>query len=362
MPHKNPIGLYGTVCGAGRTRPALRGSPRIGLVLGLYLTLPPVHAQLAVIEKTVNRIDNRVVDVQGKVNTIRSRTATIASNTSGMQDLVANVREITAGFRSGLFEDVGQALEDAQKLLELARDQASAAVENRSNQPDVVAFLDAIEDLLRVLLGDAGDTLDLGVLDRLFDILPEQVLAVVGQGLLTAGIDQDVVEKLEQAVVDVDLLQQTEEAESRAASTASAGTPFVAQGSRCDFDRAGWSEASGRVFVLGNALKLAGKLIAATGKTTASGNITKNIRAGVHGYASLNIENDLSGVIAAILDGVGDTFIALASVASARLDQCELLVYQQTLLNEICTLTRFRSASCQRWDGSAEAQVVRAGP
>jgi uncharacterized protein YoxC len=348
--------------GAGRMRPALRGSLRIGLVLGLYLTLPPVYAQLNVIEKTVNRIDNRVVDVQGKVNTIRSRTATILANTNGMQDLVANVSEITAGFRPGLFEDVGQALEDAQALLDLAKDQASEAVENRSNQPDVVALLDAIEDLLRVLLGDAGDTLDLGVLDRLLSILPEQVLAVLGQGLLTAGIDQDVVEKLEQAVVDVDLLQQTDGAESRAASTASAGTPFVAEGSRCDFDRAGWSEASGRVVVLGNFLKLAGKLIAATGKTTASGNITKNIRAGIHGYASLNIENDLSGVIAAILDGVGDAFIALANAASARLDQCEILVYQQTLLDEICTLTRFRSASCQRWDTSAEAEAVRTGP
>jgi len=109
-------------------------------------------------------------------------------------------------------------------------------------------------------------------------------------------------------------------------------------------------------------LNLGGKILAAKSKTTASGNITKNIRAGVHGYASLNIENDTYGMLAKLMGGVSELAVGLAGFGSGALRHCEVLHYQRTLLEEICALSRYRSAACQHWDESAEADALRMLP
>jgi hypothetical protein len=342
------------------------------MLLAVSLSSSPCYAQLDVIQSTVGRIENRMVDVQGKVNTIQSRTGTILNNTNGLQELVGNVRGITAELPEGLFEKVAQGLEEAAALLELANAEVAAATANKANHPDLLALVTGLQDLLQALLGDAGSHLDLGVLNRLLNVLPEPVLAVAGQGLLTAGLNQAAVQDLQKTARDLPLLRQAVEAEWRTESlSVYSGPSFVESGSGCTFDDMvtvdGEDVALDRTFirdsaysalVLGGEVKLLGKIVHAGGKTTASGNFTKNIRAGIHGYASLNIENDFSAILGNLIEGVGDGLIAAGLAGVSRLRHCEVLVYQQTLLEEMCTLSRFRSDSCKRWALSAERDAL----
>lgn len=336
----------------------------------LLALFAPQAAWAGPLENAVNRIENRVItinnratDIQSKTNALRSEVGTVLGNTNGVQDLVGNVRDITAGFSPDLFEDIRAALQDAQRLLDIAKEQVVEARDRRASHPDLLAFVTGMEKLVKALPGAEAANVDLGVLTKLLGILPDQVLDVAGQGLLTAGIDQAFVGQLDQAAADVTLLSETEEAESKVFGGPSAiATPFIPAGTACTFDRLDVQRASRAVLVLGRVLNLGGKILAAKSKTTASGNITKNIRAGVHGYASLNIENDTYGMLAKLMGGVSELAVGLAGFGSGALRHCEVLHYQRTLLEEICALSRYRSAACQHWDESAEADALRMLP
>jgi hypothetical protein len=336
----------------------------------LLALFAPQAAWAGPLENAVNRIENRVntintraADIQSKTNAMRSDVGTVLGNTNGVQDLVGNVRDITASFSPDLFDDIRAALQDAQSLLEIAKEQVVEARDRRASHPDLLAFVTGMEKLVKALPGAEAANVDLGVLTKLLGILPDKVLDVAGQGLLTAGIDQAFVGKLDQAAADVTLLSETEEAESKVfGDGAHTAVPFIPAGTGCAFDRMNVQRASRAVLGLGRVLDLGGNILAAMSKTTASGNITKNIRAGVHGYASLNIENDTYGMLAKLMGGVSDRAVDIANFGGGLLRHCEVLHYQRTMLEEICALSRYRSAACQHWDESAEADALRMLP
>jgi hypothetical protein len=349
---------------AGKLVQALRRLMLLGVFFAPFAMISSsCAAVLDDINTTVTNINNKVTTinttvnrVEGKVDTIGSQATAIVTNTDGMQDLVENVRGVTSALPNGAMDDLREALQDAQALLDLAQTQAADAVANKGNYPDLVEFSTGLANLTKASMGDAGKNVNFGALTQLLEILPDKLRAVTGQGLMTAGIDQAFVEKLQQAALDVTLLEQVEQQTSQLAAPPD-GPEFLTGGSNCAIwndNREAIDKASKGAGALGKLMKLSGKIIESKAEALKVG---EKLHIGIHGYALFDIEKKPLEALGKKLEGVGDALKDKADWASDNLNHCETLFYQQSLLEATCRLRR-GGGVCGRWYGSAERAAL----
>lgn len=308
----------------------------LAVALALMLCFTPSHA--GPLEDAVDRIENKLDATRSKVNDIKSDT-----------NILGNATSIAGQIQPQTFDDIRSALADAQALLNLVKSQATGALNNRANHPDLAALVSGVESAIKALMGDAGNNVNLTVLSQLLGVLPDKALAVIGQGLLTAGIDRNFTTRLNSTASGlVGVLAVVNEEVSEVPRK------FMRSGTGCalvDYSRGVVKFEARNLLIVGSTAKLAGKVLSGLSKTVAVG---KKIEPGIHGYASFTIETDGLDTVGKITEGLGTALVGLATAAGVKLRHCETLFYQQTQLNEMCELTRFRSPACQRWLNSVD--------
>lgn len=306
--------------------------------------------------------------INSKVTTIQNRTSTILSNTNGVQDLVTNVRGITTGFRSGIVSDLQETLGEAQDLVAFLKEQRESAG-SPADYPDLSLLITSLESIVGALQ-DNPNGADFGVLSQLLQILPDRVLAVAARGVSRAGIDAEFVTRTNQIANDVAVLRDliNEDAadliallETQVEETIDIDFPTACD--RYNNNERALKLAANALSLYGADLNLVGKMISATAQTTATGK-----KVGVHGYVGFTIETDSAGSIGKIISGIGSALTAQARTVNNKLRHCEIIFNQDkikalneqlinsnqqvldsnaVLLEEVCRLTRYRSANCQ---------------
>jgi hypothetical protein len=92
-----------------------------------------------------------------------------------------------------------------------------------------------------------------------------------------------------------------------------------------------------------------GDIMAGLAKT-----VVTNAQVAVWGWAGGEVKTEPLGAFGQVTAGLGKGVLATASSVYGKLRHCELLWHQernfelqQDVLEEVCTLTRFRSETCQ---------------
>ena len=301
---------------------------------------------------------------------VQNRTGTILNNTNGVQDLVTNVRGVTSGFRSGVVSDLQVTLGEAQDLIAFLKERRESAG-SPADYPDLSILITNLESIVGILQDNPNGG-DFGVLTQLLQVLPEKLLAVAARGVSKAGIDGEFVNRINQTALDLDLLtdtirQDTQDEENQPAEvcTFQVGkvyTPGVdelpCQTSCTNYNsnRKALKIAANGAASNGLYMKITGELLAGVAKTTAT---YKGV--GIHGYADYSISTDPAQAIGKIIAALGAGSLSVASTINNKLKHCEILYHQAeimesnqqvldsnaAMLEEVCQLTRYRSANCQ---------------
>ena len=305
--------------------------------------------------------------INTKVTTVQNRTGTILNNTNGVQELVTNVRGVTSGFRSGVFSDLQASMSEAQDLIAFLKEQRENAG-SPADYPDLSLLITSLESIMGVLQDNPSGG-DFGVLSQLLQVLPENLLAVTGRAVSKAGVDGAFVNRINQMAFDLAVLRDAiklDEAEQINATQLQAlsgapepGLDDLPSPTKCDTynsNRQELKRAAYAVLGTGAAIRVTGEVMAGVAKTTGN---AKEV--GIHGYVSINIETDARGAIGKITAAIGAATMATAGTVFAGLKHCEILYHQAEikksneqvlnsnaiLLEEVCQLTRYRSANCQ---------------
>jgi hypothetical protein len=333
-------------------------------LLAALLTVGVTAAQAGILD-TINN----------KVTTVQNRTGTILNNTNGVQELVTNVRGITSGFRSGVVSDLTASLGEAQDLIAYLKEQRESAG-SPADYPDLSLLITSLESIVGVLQDNPNGG-DFGVLSQLVQVLPDNLLAVAGRVASKAGVDGDFVNRVNQAATDLALLKAAiaqDEADQNAQMQPPGPTPTALEPgmdtlpspTNCggyNSNRYNYQFAALNVLGIGVGMKLMGELMAGMAQTTGN---AKEV--GIHGYVSINIETDAAGALGKIYAGIGSGMIAIAGSVNTKLRHCEILYHQAeimesnqkildsnqdvlnsnaVLLEEVCAISRYRSANCQ---------------
>lgn len=337
------------------------------LFIAVFLSIgaTPSHAGL------LGTIDNKVDTVINKVDKVNNKVTTAVANTNGVQDLVTNVKGVTSGFRPGVFEDLQASLGEVQDMIEFLKAFSDNAG-SPADYPDVLILITSLESIISVLQDTPGSNLDPGILPQLIQVLPDRLLAVLGQALTKAGIDAAFVDRLNQMALDLAMLSDAikqDDAEQavamqqfQSATLVMApvpGTDPLPSPTSCDFfnnRRAALKLAAAGVLTVGGYLRLSGKLLDGTAKT-----VQTDVEVGIHGYTGTAIKTDPLGAVGKIMAGIGAVTMAISATTYNRLRHCEILYHQQeilvgqqnvldsnqVLLQEICELKRYNSGNCQ---------------
>jgi hypothetical protein len=299
----------------------------------------------------IERVETVIANTGG--TTIVTNLETVVENAARMQTLLNNVNNITEQMPAGIDVELSNMLMAAQNLIEFSRGRAADAESLASTFVDQGRLISATYNLADALKGDVLDEIQFHVLLDLLNAMPYQLVNLSGYGLKLVGVNASFIEKIEQAALDVALLREVKSSNSEATGSA----VFLPAGSTrsCQFvegNRSDIKASAQRVSDLGNAFTIIGKSLIAFGSTAVK--MPDEPVIGVHGYAGFNVKNDLWKKFGSIFSGIGEVLSPMADSTDNKLNHCEVILYQQALLETTCYLTRGRGPMCQRWVGSEE--------
>lgn len=312
--------------------------------------------------------------INAKVTTVQNRTGTILNNTNGLQDVVSNVRGMRDGFRDGVISDLRESLEEAQDLAEFLKARRESAGD-KSQYPDLAVLVTSLDNIASVLIDDPGKVGALEALSALLNVLPDKVLAPFARTVSKAGVDAAFVDRMNQMAFDLvelrDILKEVDAQEDQifaapVVQVSALATPVMVI-NRClinDEDKKlRLGRAAKTVKGVALAMQYFGKLTETLGGTVESKKIIQ-----IWGWAGIDIQVDAAKTTGKLIALLGDGALALADKAKSNLASCDaqarqtqlveldnqLLISNEAvlesnaiLLEEICGLTRYRSASCQ---------------
>lgn len=329
----------------------------------ILLTVGPAPASAGILD-TINN----------KVTTVQNRTGTILSNTNGVQDLVTNVRGVTTGFRSGVVSDLQVTLGEAQDLIAFLKERRENAG-SPADYPDLSLLITSLETIVGILQDNPNGG-DFGVLSQLLQVLPDKLLAVAGRAVSKAGIDGVLFTRMNQMALDLAVLNDAikqDEAEQNTVIQVQAlsvvpepGVDTLPFPTNCDTYNSNRQELKRAAFAVlgtGAAIRVTGEVMAGLATT-----VQTDKEVGIHGYTGLAVRTDVSGAIGKVTAGVGAAAMATAGTVFSKLKHCEILYHQEEimvsnqqildsnqdvlnsnaiLLEEVCVISRYRSANCQ---------------
>lgn len=313
--------LFSFASPRGRTlsRAAL---PFVMALVGLAL---PAQADLA----------GDVASLVNKTKSIETKASAIVTSTKGIPALVKNVADVTAQFGTETIQDVMVALEDAKDMLEFLKARATSAG-SVADHPDVENLVANLEGFLDALLKDTGADVDLGLITDLLAILPDPVLAVLGQAVSTAGVNDEFVLRIGVLAEGLPLLQEALELagapslKARSARMSSQASLNGGSDELCEFTNAN-RELLGiltyELLVAGGAFRVEGGIMQALSRTVQTTNYV-----GAHGYAGMQIKSDPLSALGKIYDAMGETSLNMSQSGTQILRHCELFWYQQEIL------------------------------
>jgi hypothetical protein len=321
-----------------------------------------INDQISVALGAIERVEKVVADpnLTTAFDILATDGASIVSNLEAvvedaakMQTLVNNVNNIMDQMPTGIDVEISDMLMAAQNLLEFSRARAADAESLAVTFVDQTRLITATYKLADALKGDVLDDIKFNVLLDLLNVMPYQLVNLTGYGLQLVGVNTLFIEKIEQATLDVVLLREVKTSNRLATGSAA----FLPAGSAesCNFvesKRGDIKESSQRVSDLGKASTIIGKALIAIGNTAVK--VPTEPVLGVHGYASFKIKNNMLKKFGSIFDGIGQVLSSMADSTDGKLNHCEVIHYQQAILETTCYLTRGRGPMCQRWVGSEE--------
>jgi hypothetical protein len=321
-----------------------------------------INDQISVALGAIERVEKVVADpnLTTAFDILATDGASIVSNLEAvvedaakMQTLVNNVNNIMDQMPTGIDVEISDMLMAAQNLLEFSRARAADAESLAVTFVDQTRLITATYKLADALKGDVLDDIKFNVLLDLLNVMPYQLVNLTGYGLQLVGVNTLFIEKIEQATLDVVLLREVKTSNRLATGSAA----FLPAGSAesCNFvesKRGDIKESSQRVSDLGKASTIIGKALIAIGNTAVK--VPTEPVLGVHGYASFKIKNNMLKKFGSIFDGIGQVLSSMADSTDGKLNHCEVILYQQAILETTCYLTRGRGPMCQRWVGSEE--------
>jgi len=266
------------------------------------------------VKDAVKRVENKVNKIQNKVNTI-------GNSTNGLEELVVNVQDITDTFYNpelDLFEEVKESLGLATELITFIKENRPK-FEPSDEDADISELLYYLVEIANTL-ADESDLFDFDTLYEFIDKMENgPVLDPIKFGLRKVGIDQDFVDKSETTLRDlIDLVNAIKEYRDE-----NTGCPCIEE------KREVLGGAASAVGAYGKYLKLGGGIMGGMAKTVATG---KKFDAGIHGYASFEIETDVREAIGRIMTNIAEALIEKADNVHSMLDHCEIVNGQQEIL------------------------------
>lgn len=314
--------------------------------------------------------------INSKVTTIQNRTSTILSNTNGVQDVVSNVRGMSDGFRPEVLDNLRGSLSEAQDLIEFIRSRQESAG-SPMDYPDLSSFISSLESVVNGLLDDPNNELSFGILTSLLQVLPDRLLAGLGRAVSKAGIDGAFIDRIDQAASDLEVLRDALRQDAIVQTTAAQGPqvnadppvpgldrlPFPTNCDRFNSNRVRLVSAATTMSLFGASMKVKGEMLAGAAET-----FVRTSELQVWGWVGAQVWTDPDGATGKIVAGIGDGLLQTANAVINRLRHCEILYRQAeimetnqqvldsnqqvmdgnaALLEEVCRLTRYRSANCQ---------------
>lgn len=257
-----------------------------------------------------------------------------ADDVQRVQQLVDNVNNVTDNMPLGVAEDIEAMLLSAEDLLELLRAQISTAETNfASNRLASLEGLSTnLQSIANLLKQGVGPAIDVSVLDAFLEALPGPAKALVGQTLLYAGIDQNLVNRLGTAVTDIASLQLIAQATPAAALPVSnnlaADRPAAANiggAAPTCLDVAKQRQtvevSAYALITLGAATKLTGEILKASGGTYLAGPAA-DTHFGAHGYAGISMKSDWTKWFGDAFVGTGAAIEQVGSTALHTVRAC----------------------------------------
>ncbi|MGB5395981.1 MAG: hypothetical protein WBN96_02425 [Gammaproteobacteria bacterium] len=312
--------------------------------------------------------------INAKVTTVQNRTGTILNNTNGLQDVVSNVKGMRDGFRDGVISDLRETLGEAQDLAEFLKARRESAGD-KSQYPDLAVLVTSMDSIASVLIDDPGKVGALEALSALLNVLPDKALAPIARAVSKAGVDAAFVDRINQMAFDLvelrDILKEIDAQEDQNFAVPIVQVSAIAAPvmviDRClinDEDKKlRLSRAAKTVKGVALAMQYFGKLM-----ETLSTSIKTQKDIQIWGWVGISIDVKGTETVGKLMALLGDGVLALADKAKSNLASCDdearqtqlveldnqLLISNEAvlesnaiLLEEICGLTRYRSANCQ---------------
>lgn len=261
----------------------------------------------------------------------------IADDADRLQTLVNNVNIVSEQLPDNIDTDISNALLLAKDSIVLAENQMRLASSNPASHPNLVNLLNGMTRLMNEMKDGLGPDVNIDAFTGLMAILPPQAIEAIGYGLLTAGIDNGFISRLDEVVQAVPQLKRVIVADTSFSGVAGGIAADVRDSDvlKCSEmyrDRLYLNALATTTSITGASLKVIGGYVNSLSETVATGYFAnQKMEAGVHGYAALDIKNDNYKMAGLIIDGIGDGLLGLADAASGTIRHCEYIVNNRTV-------------------------------
>jgi hypothetical protein len=326
----------------------------------LLLVTPFATAGLAEdIKADVKSIKNLVKDTKPLASNASKGVSKLTAD-DGLLDMVDDVNTAKLALDPQMLDDLISELPEKLELLKVFKNYRVRMMDSEpTDVPRLVGVLKQAVSLLKNAPPGATPE-DFLLLDQLILDGPPELIDFTGRALQTAKLDEDFILKLEELVTtlklvrEVEGLEETEQAREFAPLSETGGNarPGLQGGTQCETineNRRRLKIAAGFLSVTGVGAVVTGDIMAGLAKT-----VVTNAQVAVWGWAGGEVKTHPLGAVGQVTAGLGKGVLAKAGSVYGKLRHCELLWHQernfelqQDVLEEVCTLTRFRSETCQ---------------